>query len=115
MDFDRQLIISAGWGLTLNPFKKTQTDFVKPITFWHYADQSDTMLIPSITASLTLNPFQVKSMMGSQLGVMIRFRGVYVNIPQQLPQQSFTFFIGSAKHILNVELPTFELPQIPTQ
>ena len=114
MDFDRQLVVSAGWGLTLNPFKKTETDFVKPIAFWHYAEKEETMQIPSITATLNMNPFQVKSMMGSQFGIMLRFRGVHVHIPQKLPQQSFTFFIGSAKHVINVELPTIQIPEIPT-
>ena len=114
MDFDRQLIVSAGWGLCLNPFKKTETDFMKPIAFWRYAEKEETMQIPSITATLHMNPFQVKSMMGSQIGIMLRFRGVYVQIPQQFPQQSFTFFIGSAKHVMNFELPTIQIPEIPT-
>jgi len=110
MDFDRKVVVSAGWGLNINPFKKSQTEFVKPITFWHYAQNSDTLTFPSSTATLNLNPFEAKTMIGSQLGIMLRFRGVYVHIPQSYPAQSFTFFIGSAKHIINIELPTLQAP-----
>jgi hypothetical protein len=110
MDFDRQLVISAGWGINLIPFRNSQTDFIKPITFWHYAEQSDTMTFPSMTASLDFSPFKLKSVIGSQLGIMFRFRGVYIHIPQTFPNQSFTFFIGTAKRIINIELPNLELP-----
>ena len=59
MDFDRKVVVSAGWGLNINPFKKSQIDVIKPkpITFWHYAQNSDTMTFPSSTATLNLNPF----------------------------------------------------------
>jgi hypothetical protein len=106
----RQLVASVGWGLDLNPFKKSQTDFIKPITFWHYAEQSDMMSVPSMTASIDFNPFKLKNVMGSQVGIMLRFRGVYIHLQQPLPDQSFTFFIGTAKHIINFELPSIQLP-----
>ena len=111
MDFKRQLVVSAGWGLNLNPFKKSQTEFIRPFTMWHYAQQSESLTIPSSTITLKMSPFEIKTMFGSQFGVMLRFRGVYIHIPQQLPSQSFTFFIGSAKHIINFEVPTIELPE----
>jgi hypothetical protein len=95
----------------LNPFKKGQTDFVRPITCWHYAPQSETLLYPSTTATLNLDPFEFKTITGSQFGLMMRFRGVYIHIPQSLPNQSFTFFVGSAKYIMNIELPTLQLPE----
>jgi hypothetical protein len=110
MSFKRQLVVSAGWGLNLNPFKKSQTDFIKPITMWHYAEQSNTMGLPSLTSSIDFDPFKLKNVMGSQLGIMLRFRGVYIHLPQPLPQQSFTFFMGTAKHIINLELPSIQLP-----
>ena len=110
LNFDRQLIASAGWGINLNPFIKSQTDFIKPITIWHYAEQSNTMGFPSMTASIDFSPFKLKSVMGSQVGVMLRFRGVYIHLPQPLPEQSFTFFLGSAKHVMNFELPSIQLP-----
>jgi len=110
MNFKRQLVVSAGWGVNLNPFEKTQTDFIKPITFWHYAEQSNTMQFPSMTASMDFSPFKFKTMMGSQIGLMFRFRGVYVHLPQTFPEQSFTFFMGTAKYIINFELPNIQLP-----
>ena len=110
LNFKRQLVASAGWGINLNPFKKTQTDFIKPITFWHYQEQSNTMGLPSMTANMDFSPFKLKTVMGGQIGFMLRFRGVYVHLPQQLPEQSFTFFLGTAKHIVSFELPTIQLP-----
>ena len=107
---DRQLVISEGWGYDFNPFKKMSTDFVKPVTFWRYGQTSDIIPMPSTTAVLRLNPFEMKTYTGGQLGVMFRFRGIYVHIPQQMPMQSFTFFLGSAKNIFGVEIPSMTLP-----
>jgi len=106
----RQLIISEGWGYDLNPFKKMSTDIIKPVTLWKYGELSDIFPVPSTTAVLKLSPFEVKTFTGSQIGLMLRFRGIYVHIPQQMPMQSFTFFLGSAKYVFGAEVPTIELP-----
>jgi len=106
----RQFVISEGWGYNLNPFKKMSTDIMKPVSFWRYGESSDILPIPSSTVVLKLSPFEVKTYTGSQLGLMFRFRGIYVNIPQQMPNQSFTFFLGSAKNVFGTEVPTITLP-----
>jgi hypothetical protein len=107
---NRNLVISQGWGLNLNPFKKSQTDFIKPLTFWHYAETSDLITMPSATVILNLNPFEFKTNIGSQLGLMFRFRGIFIHIPQQMPTQSYTLFLGSAGFIFNMEIPTLSMP-----
>ena len=106
----RQIVASQGWGYTLNPFKKTSTDIIKPVTIWKYAASSDTLPIPSTTGVLRLNPLEMKTFGGSQLGVMLRFRGIYVHIPQQMPAMSYTFFLGTAKYVFGAEVPTITLP-----
>jgi hypothetical protein len=107
---DRQLVISEGWGYDLNPFKKMSTDFVKPVTFWKYGELSELFPVPSTTAVLKLSPFEVETYTGSQLGFMLRFHGIYIHIPQQMPMQSFTFFLGSAKYVFGAEVPAIEIP-----
>ena len=109
--YDGQIVMSCGWGYNLNPLKDAKTDFVKPITMWHYSKESNMYMLPSTTAILQFSPFKFKTVGGSQFGFMFRFRGVYIHIPEQIPNQSFTFFIGSAKHIINVELPNITLPE----
>lgn len=105
-----QLVISEGWGYNFNPFKKMSIDIIKPVTLWIFEEKSDILSMPSNTVVLQLSPFQIKTYTGSQLGCMFRFRGIYVHIPQHVPMQSFTFFLGSARNVFAVEVPTVTLP-----
>ncbi len=105
-----ELIVSEGWGYNLNPFKKMSIDIVKPVTLWLYGGQSNILSMPSSTVIMKLSPFEVKTLTGSQLGCMFRFRGIYVHIPQQVPMQSFTFFLGSARNAFGVAFPGITLP-----
>lgn len=102
---NHNLVISQGWGLDLLPFQKTQTKFMKPFIGWHYQESADMLPIPSTTAVLNLNPSEVTSYTGAQFGFMFRFKGIYVHIPKMLPEQSYTFFLGTAKHIFGIEMP----------
>jgi len=106
---ENKLVVSQGWGIDLLPFQKTKTKFVKPLITWRYAENSDMFPIPSTTAVLNLNPYEVQTFSGGQLGFMLKFKGVYVHIPKNLPEQSYTFFLGSAKYVFGLELPTFEI------
>jgi len=113
INLDQKFIASAGWGLNLNPLKEMKTDFMRPLTFWHYAPMSDAMQVPSTTAVLQFNPtFEFKTAIGGQIGFMFRFKGIYVHIPAQYPTQSFTFFAGTAKQIINIEM-NINLPEMP--
>ncbi len=107
---NRQIVVSEGWNYDLNPFKKTETDVMKPLTVWRYTESSDKLPIPSSTSIIRFNPMETQTYTGSQLGLLVRFKGIYVHIPQKLPDQSFTFFIGFAKHAGAFELPTLSMP-----
>ena len=96
---NNKLVFSLGYGYNLNPFKESKTAVKKPFTFWCYADASNQMLIPSITEVVSLNPFEVKTFTGAQMGFMLRFRGFQIQIVQPLPQKSYTFFIGTAQYV----------------
>lgn len=104
------LVFSEGWSLTLNPFNDGGVSFMKPLTFWKYQDSSDMFQIPSMTTIIDLNPFELKTIEGNQLGFMFRFKGIYLEITQPLPQQSFTFFLGVSRFAGAIELPTIALP-----
>ncbi len=95
----RKLVISAGIGLDLNPFKDSKTAIVKPFTSWIYSDMNNVLPIPSSTGVLSINPFRIKTYVGPQFGFMLRFRGIYINIGQASSMQSYTFFIGTARYI----------------
>lgn len=106
------LVFSEGWSMTLNPFNDGDISFMKPITFWKYQESSDMFGIPSMTTIVDLNPFELKTIQGNQIGFMFRFKGIYLEITQPLPQQSFTFFLGMSRHAGAIELPTLSLPNI---
>ena len=108
------LVVSEGWSLTLNPFNDGDISFMKPITFWGYQASSDMFQIPSMTTIVDLNPFELKTITGSQLGFMFRFKGIYLKITQPLPEQSFTFFLGVSRRAGAIELPTLTLPTMPS-
>ncbi len=109
---DRNLVISQGWRYCLNPLKKMETDLMKPLTIWHYTDNSKLFAMPSSTTIVRFSPFETETYNGNQFGFMLRFKGLYITIPQKLPDQSFTFFIGFAKHVGAFEMPTLSLPNI---
>ena len=95
----RKLVISQGMGPKLNPFKDSKTAIVKPFTTWLYSDSQNLLPLPSATGVLSINPFKIKTYMGPQFGFMLSFRGIYLNIGQTSSMQSYTFFIGTARHI----------------
>lgn len=109
-----KFVLSYGWGLDINPLKDSETSFTKPLTFWMYQEKSDMLDIPSMTAIVDLNPFELKTVTGSQLGLMFRFQGIYLHISQPLPQQSFTFILGRSRRAASLELPSISLPSLPS-
>ena len=96
---NRELVISQGSGYNLNPFKESKTKITKPFTLWLYGETSGQSLFPSGTGVVSFNPFEIKTFTGAQMGFMLRFRGLYIQVAQPMYQQSYTFFIGTARHV----------------
>jgi len=95
-------IISQGWGYNLNPFKNSSVGVSKLFNFWHYSDQSK-YGIPSKTFILRhgrLFNIKAKCLSGMQIGMMTGFKGIYIYAARPLPEESYTFFIGRAHHVL---------------
>ncbi|HMA83172.1 MAG TPA: hypothetical protein VKP59_02985 [Candidatus Thermoplasmatota archaeon] len=106
---NKEIVISAGWGYDINPLKKTEVKIVKPLSLWKYTDTSEKMSMPSVTVLISGDPMKVETVVGNQLGFMYRFRGIYGHIPQQFPEQSFTYMIGTTQNAAALELPTMDL------
>jgi len=102
---NRVFIVSQGWSHKLNLFKNNSADIYKLFNFWHYSNRSN-FGIPSGTFFLRhgrLFNTDAKFLRGIQVGMMTRFRGLHVYIARPLPEKSYTFFIGSAHHIVGLD------------
>jgi hypothetical protein len=51
-----------------------------------------------------MNPFNVKTFIGNQIGLMLRFRGVHIHIDRSYPLGSYTIFLGTAKNVGGFEI-----------
>jgi hypothetical protein len=98
----RSYIISQGHGFKINPFKNTKVYSYIPFTFWHYSDRWGFDL-PHKTLVFKPSPFNIEFLHGRQIGMMTHFFGFYIFVSQPCPQKSWTFFMGSARHVLGLD------------
>ena len=98
----RAFVISSGHGYKFNPFKKSDFCIRKKLSFWHYSNgegvQDRTILIQPLS-------FKMKILKGLQIGFMTRFFGIFIFVAKNLPEKSYTFFMGTAGRINGLELP----------
>ncbi|MCK5258698.1 MAG: hypothetical protein KAJ69_04190 [Thermoplasmatales archaeon] len=107
---NRAFIVSQGWGHKLNPFKNSSAEIYKLFNFWHYTNRSE-FGMPSGTFILRHGSFfdtNAKVLRGIQIGMMTRFRGIYMYIARPLYEKSYTFFMGTAHHVVGLD---FALPK----
>ncbi|MEF8848159.1 MAG: hypothetical protein V5A68_03405 [Candidatus Thermoplasmatota archaeon] len=101
-------IVSQGWCYKLNILKDSKFRLAtKPLFFWRYAEKSQQNDVDSQTYRFKLNTFSPEVTVGRQIGLMTRFKGVYVYEANPINQQSYTLFLGLAKNANAMELPTF--------
>ena len=106
---NRAFVVSQGWSYKLNPFKDNSVETQKPFNCWYYSDQSK-FEMPSRTFILRHGRFldmDIECLRGIQIGMMTRFRGIYIYVAQPPPEKSYTFFMGTAHHIMGLD---FTLP-----
>ncbi len=99
----RAFVISHGRSFKINPFKNHKLDTYRPLTLWQYSDKWG-FDRPGKTFILRYSPFNTKILHGRQIGMMTNFFGIYVYVSQPPPQKSYTFFIGSARHVGGIDL-----------
>jgi len=98
----RAFVVSHGRSFKINPFKNHKLDTYRPLTLWQYSDKWG-FDRPGKTFILRYSPFNTKILHGRQIGMMTHFFGIYAYVSQPPPQKSYTFFIGSARHVGGID------------
>jgi hypothetical protein len=103
---NRDFVISQGWNYNFNSNKEQKTSLYKFLNIWYYLPYSS-MNFSSRTFILKHSRinFETDSLVGMQIGMMSRFRGIHIYIPRVFPEKSYTFFIGTAKHVVGYDFP----------
>jgi hypothetical protein len=96
-------IISQGWSYTLNPLRNTTLDLYRLLGVWHYGSgfmfkQSKTVIIRH-----GYGTWEKEVLLGKQAGIMDNFYGLWLHIPKRLPQKSYTFLVGIARHAVGID------------
>jgi len=107
---NRVFIVSQGWGHKLNPFKNSSAEIYKLFNFWHYTNRFE-FGISSGTFILRhgrLFDTDATFLRGIQVGMMTCFKGIYIYVARPLPEKSYTFFMGTAHHVVGLD---FTLPK----
>lgn len=97
---NRGFVISSGHGIDLSPLKKITFKIRKKVGFWHYNSNGMTADRTIIVKPLALN---MKILNGRQFGIMSGFLGIYISVSKGFLRESYTMFMGTARHINGVE------------
>lgn len=92
---NRGFVISSGYGYDLNPLNKFTFKIRKKATFWHYNSNG----VSSRTIIVKPLSLKMKILNDRQFGFMSRFIGVYFFISRGFLKETYTFFMGTARHI----------------
>lgn len=97
----RGFVVSHGQNINLNPFKRKKIKIREGLKLWCYLNSKDdkTVIFKPLDSGN-----KVKTLIGSQIGLMSKFTGLYVFIPKRFPPKSHTFFIGTARNINGISL-----------
>ena len=97
---NRSFVISSGHGFDINPLDKFTLRLRKKIMAWHY--NTNGVIGPR---TIIVKPFAMamKTLYGRQIGFMSKFFGVYFFISKGFLEESYTFFIGTARHINGIQ------------
>ena len=103
----KHFVMSYGTYNRLNPFRNNQVKIQKEgLTYWRYGGTS--ALLRGRSLIIERQPFGIKQrMIGSQLGFMTGFRGIFMDIESRLTGNSYTFIMGSAVRIRAFDLSPF--------
>jgi hypothetical protein len=96
----RGFVISSGHGRDLNPLKKITFKIRKKIGMWSYNSNG---MIDDRTIIVKPLALSLKILRGRQIGIMTGFFGVYLSVSRGFLSNSYTFFMGTAKHINGID------------
>ena len=94
-------IVSSGFGYTFKLSNKMDLSFQKRSLIWRYSNTPDKALP---TRTLIVKGLDIDDLSGKQIGFMTKFTGIYLFMPEQYPEKSYTFFIGTAKMAFGIDL-----------
>ena len=98
---NRGFVISSGHGRDYSPLKRISFKISKKAAIWHYNSNGIMNDRTIILKPLALN---MKILKGRQFGVMTRFLGVYLSVSRGFLRESYTMFMGTARHINGIQL-----------
>jgi hypothetical protein len=100
-------VFSCGSYNRWNPRKENEISLLKPgFKFWRYSGES--RLFKGRTLIIERHPFGIKQrVMGSQIGLMMGFRGFYSDWESRLTGNAYNFFIGRVNRIIAFDTSPF--------
>lgn len=98
---NRGFVISSGHGIDYTPLKKISFKISKKAAIWHYNSNG---MIDDRTIILKPLALNMKILKGRQFGFMTRFLGVYLSVSRGFLRESYTMFMGTARHINGIQL-----------
>ncbi len=100
-------VFSCGSYNRWNPRKENEISLLKPgFKFWRYSGES--RLFKGRTLIIEKQPFGIKQrVMGSQIGLMMGFRGFYLDWESRLTGNAYNFFIGRVNRIIALDTSPF--------
>jgi hypothetical protein len=93
---NRGFVISSGHGRDYKPLKKITFKIRRKVGFWHYNSNG---LIDDRTIIVKPLALSLKILRGRQVGIMTGFFGIYLSVSRGFLSNSYTFFMGTARHI----------------
>lgn len=108
----RSFIASSGHGLNFDFLQKNSLKIRKKLTFWHYTNNNGLFKDKTII----IQPLALKTniLRGKQFGFMTGFTGIYLNLYRGFAKESYTFFMGTAKHARGFDISSYDTT-IPTK
>ncbi|MBU1941937.1 MAG: hypothetical protein KKC68_09215 [Candidatus Thermoplasmatota archaeon] len=103
----KYFVISYGTYNRLNPWKDNQLTLSKEgLTFWRYGGTES--LFKGRTLIIERQPFGIKQrVIGSHMGLMTGFRGLFFDMESRITGNSYTMFMGRAQRIRAFDLTPF--------
>lgn len=98
---NRGFVISSGHGRDYSPLKRISFKISKKAAIWHYNSNGIMNDRTIILKPLALN---MKILKGRQFGVMTGFLGFYLSVSRGFLKESYTMFMGTARHINGIQL-----------
>lgn len=100
-------VISSGSYYRIRPWKDNDIRLLKQGPgSWHYTGK--TKILSGRTLILERHPFGIKQrVLGPQIGLMLGFRGISIDVESRLTGMSYVFFIGRAARIRAFDITPF--------